>query len=96
MADEYFLDYEGADSASVRFGNRATDLAGGASEVMPEFTWADLPVMFNAALTTAGTLERAFSGRMFAYSDQLRAMSKHVDGAVRVTNDVDVDLTLAP
>lgn len=96
MADEYFMNYEGADSARSRFSHRAVDLAGGAAEVMPSFEFRDMFLVFNSALSAADTLQRAFAGRMFAYSDQLTVMSEHVDGAVRVTNDVEVDLTLAP
>lgn len=93
---EYFMDYEGTDSAKSRFSARATDLAGGAGEVMPSFDFRDLLLVFNSALNAADTLQRAFAGRMFAYSDQFTVMSEHVAGAVEVTNDVDVDLTLAP
>lgn len=96
VADKYFLDYEGADTAKSRFSHRAVDLAGGAGEVMPSFEFRDLGLLFNTAIVAADTLQRAFSGRMFAYSDEFTVMSEHVGGAVQVTNDVEVDLTLAP
>lgn len=90
MADEYYLDYQGADSAARRFQRRATDLSGAASGLLPVACLAD------EALDEAATVLRAFSGRLFAYSDELSMLSTLVDGAVRVTNQVDVDLTLAP
>jgi len=91
MGNEYFLNYEGADRAATRFGRRATDLMGASATVLPpELCMAD------NALEQAAELVRAFSGRMLAYGDELSVLSGLVKDVVKVTNDVEVDLTLAP
>lgn len=91
MATEYFLDYEGADRAASRFGRRATDLMGASATVLPpELCLGD------SALEQAAELTRAFSGRMLAYGDELSVLSGLVKDVVTITNDVDVDLTIAP
>ena len=90
MSDEYFLDYDGAENAASRFGRRSVDLAGAAGQVLPQ------GVPGSQALTAVANLERAFSGRMYAYSDELSVLSDLVSEVVAVTNDVDVNLSLAP
>lgn len=86
---DYFLDYEGSLNARSQFHSRSMDLAGAASTILPTAEAADV------ALHAADDLISAFSGRLFAYGDELSMLSQLVSDVVTVTNQVDVDLSAA-
>ena len=86
---DFFLDYEGSLNAKAQFHRRSMDLAGAAGAILPAGRGAD------PALNTAADLLSAFSGRLFAYGDELSMLSQLVQDVVTVTNQVDVDLAAA-
>lgn len=86
---DYFLDYEGSLNAKAQFHRRSMDLAGASSTILPQATVAD------QALETANDVIRAFAGRLLAYGDELSILSTLVSDVVKVTNQVDVDLSAA-
>lgn len=97
MADEFYLDYDGAGQASSRFGNRATELEEAAvTGAKGSVTGMQGPMGAGPApvASAADDLLIALSGRLRAYGVELHALAELIDDTIVVTNEIDVEYTL--
>lgn len=97
MADEFFLDYEGAGNAASRFASRAEELeAAATSGAKGSVTGMQGPMGAATApvQSAADDLLMALAGRLRAYSVELHALADLVDETVVVANQIDVEYTL--
>lgn len=85
MGNDFYLDYEGAGSASSRFARRSRDLSGAAGQL----TGASTCGVERISALVDDILE-ASTGRMYGYSDELSVLARLVDDTIEVYNQLDV------